>query len=162
MFCIWLLQVHLNASKGSYEFIVSPFSPLQAASLPMSIIIVGVGPAEFDGECTLAQEGGGGGWSHTSDRKWLYLLKTKPPKSSNHTHLGDWRGIQLHNNQWHFTELGNWIIRFLHIMLVGIHRWKTGFNEKRAGEWYKFSFTLKCALRHAAEQNDCWQEVCRE
>lgn len=26
----------------------------------MSIIIVGVGPAEFDGECTLAQEGEGG------------------------------------------------------------------------------------------------------
>lgn len=26
------------------------FSP-QAASLPMSIIIVGVGPAEFDGKC---------------------------------------------------------------------------------------------------------------
>ncbi len=25
--------------------------PVQAASLPLSIIIVGVGPAEFDGKC---------------------------------------------------------------------------------------------------------------
>lgn len=27
--------------------------PVQAASLPLSIIIVGVGPAEFDGECSI-------------------------------------------------------------------------------------------------------------
>lgn len=31
------------------------FSP-QAASLPMSIIIVGVGPAEFDGKCVHVHE----------------------------------------------------------------------------------------------------------
>lgn len=27
--------------------------PAQAASLPLSIIIVGVGPAEFDGKCSI-------------------------------------------------------------------------------------------------------------
>ena len=43
---------------------VCDFSP-QAAALPMSIIIVGVGPAEFDGKCL---SGGGGAFKlHGAD-----------------------------------------------------------------------------------------------
>lgn len=46
------LDVHITMSVPlSRSFFICP----QASSLPMSIIIVGVGPAEFDGECRYLQ-----------------------------------------------------------------------------------------------------------
>lgn len=52
----FLPWVYKHTSLTSTHVVLSlTFSPpvisLQAASLPMSIIIVGVGPAEFDGKC---------------------------------------------------------------------------------------------------------------
>lgn len=41
----------LAASSPTSDVPIVAPSPPQAASLPMSIIIVGVGPAEFDGKC---------------------------------------------------------------------------------------------------------------
>lgn len=43
--CVYVLYMYMFSDVYVYLF------PPQAASLPMSIIIVGVGPAEFDGKC---------------------------------------------------------------------------------------------------------------
>lgn len=42
----------LHSAAGPLNFVPFPPPPLQAAKLPMSIIIVGVGQAEFDGKAT--------------------------------------------------------------------------------------------------------------
>lgn len=46
-------NIQTNQSEQSERFVLLIFFPplVQGSTLPLSIIIVGVGPAEFDGEC---------------------------------------------------------------------------------------------------------------